>query len=132
MIGGLQGEFGDLDIKYLKQSISKSRSEISGSFRRTPRHCILRKRNSPGKRYKRIRTCLSAEVESSFSPIRRQALDTKYSEKVERRPDRIPDVRYPEKGGKSAGWYFGCKISGEGGTSQGGSSACARCRNPSP
>ena len=23
MIGGLQGEFGDLDIKYLKQNISK-------------------------------------------------------------------------------------------------------------
>ena len=39
MIGGLQGEFGDLDIKYLKQSISKCRSHISGSFRRTPRHC---------------------------------------------------------------------------------------------
>ena len=34
MIGGLQGEFGDLDIKYLKQNILKSRSEISGSFRR--------------------------------------------------------------------------------------------------
>ena len=33
MIGGLQGEFGDLDIKYLKQNISKSWSEISGSFR---------------------------------------------------------------------------------------------------
>nr|CAN81636.1 hypothetical protein VITISV_009647 [Vitis vinifera] len=32
--GGLQGEFGDLDIKYLKQNISKSRSKISGSFRR--------------------------------------------------------------------------------------------------
>ena len=31
MIGGLQGEFGDLDIKYLKQNISKSRL---GSFRR--------------------------------------------------------------------------------------------------
>ena len=39
MIGGLQREFGDLDIKYLKQNISKSRSEISGSFNRTPRHC---------------------------------------------------------------------------------------------
>ena len=35
MIGGLQGEFGDLDIKYLKQNISKKcRSQISGSFRR--------------------------------------------------------------------------------------------------
>ena len=36
MIGGLQGEFGDLDIKYLKQNISKCRSQILGSFRRTP------------------------------------------------------------------------------------------------
>ena len=34
MIGGLQGEFGYLDIKYLKQKISKCRSQISGSFRR--------------------------------------------------------------------------------------------------
>ena len=34
MIGGLQGEFGDLDIKYLKQKISKCRSQISRSFRR--------------------------------------------------------------------------------------------------
>ena len=34
MIGGLQGEFGDLDIKYLKQNISKCRSQISGNFRR--------------------------------------------------------------------------------------------------
>ena len=34
MIGGLQGEFGDLDIKYLKQKISKYRSQISGSVRR--------------------------------------------------------------------------------------------------
>ena len=29
MIGGLQGEFGDLDNKYLKQNISRCRSEIS-------------------------------------------------------------------------------------------------------
>ena len=50
-----------------------------------------------GKHYRRIRTCLSEEVESSFSPIRRQALDTKYSEKVERRPDRMTAVRYPDK-----------------------------------
>ena len=34
MIGGLQGEFGHLDIKYLKQNISRCWSEISGSFRR--------------------------------------------------------------------------------------------------
>ena len=29
MIDRLQGEFGDLDIKYLKQNIPKYRSEIS-------------------------------------------------------------------------------------------------------
>ena len=34
MISGLQGEFWDLDIKYLKQKISKCRSQILGSFRR--------------------------------------------------------------------------------------------------
>ena len=34
MIGGLQGEFGDWDIKYLKQNISKCRSKISGCFNR--------------------------------------------------------------------------------------------------
>ena len=34
MIGGLQGEFGDLDIKYLKQKISKCWSQISESFKR--------------------------------------------------------------------------------------------------
>ena len=37
MIGGLQGEFGDLDIKYLKQKISKNVGrkyrEASGEFR---------------------------------------------------------------------------------------------------
>ena len=31
MIGGLQGENGDLDIKYLKQKIKKCRSQISRS-----------------------------------------------------------------------------------------------------
>ena len=34
MIGGLQGEFGDLDIKYLKQKISKCRSQILGRLKR--------------------------------------------------------------------------------------------------
>ena len=78
MIGGLQGEFGDLDIKYLKQNISKCRSHISGSFRRTPRHCAKWLRNSPGKRYQRIRICLIGEVETPSSPIQRQAPDAKY------------------------------------------------------
>ena len=40
MIGGLQGEFGDLDNKYLKQNISKCRSQLSGSFRRTLQLCV--------------------------------------------------------------------------------------------
>ena len=50
IIGGLQGEFGDLYIKYLKQKISKCRSHISGSFRRTPRHCAKWLRNFCSKR----------------------------------------------------------------------------------
>ena len=37
------------------------------------------------------------EVESSSSFIRRQAPDVRYSEKVERRTNRILDVRHPEK-----------------------------------
>ena len=82
MIGGLQGDFGDLDIKYLKQNISKCRSQISGSFRRTPRHCAKWLQNSPGKHYQRIRICLTEEVETPSFPIRRQAPDVKYPENV--------------------------------------------------
>ncbi|RVW40903.1 hypothetical protein CK203_076964 [Vitis vinifera] len=93
----IQGEFGDLDIKYLKKNISKCRSHISGSFKRTPRHCAKWLRNSRGKRYQRIRICLTREVETPSFPIRRQAPDVKYPEKVKRRLDRIPDVGYPEK-----------------------------------
>ena len=52
---------------------------------------------SSGKSYQRIWTCLTGEVESPSSPIRRQAPDVKYPKKVERRSNRIPDVRYPEK-----------------------------------
>ena len=94
MIGGLQGENGDLDIKYLKQNISKCRSQISGSFRRTPRHYAKWLRNSPGKRYQRIRICLIGEVEMPSSLIRRQA----------------PDVKYPD--GMTAEKNFGCDTSG--------------------
>nr|CAN70681.1 hypothetical protein VITISV_015196 [Vitis vinifera] len=91
------GEFGDLDIKYLKQNISKCRSHISGSFRRTLRHCVKWLRNSPSKRYQKIRVCLTREVETPSFPIRHQTPDVKYSKKVERQPDKIPDVRYSEK-----------------------------------
>ena len=106
MIGGLQRDFGNLDIKYLKKNISKCRSHISGSFRRTPRHCAKWLWNSPSKRYERIRICLTREVETPSFPIWHQAPDVKYPEKVsdvkypkkvECRPDRIPDVRYPKK-----------------------------------
>ena len=44
-----------------------------------------------------IRTSLFGEVESSPSPIRRQAPDIKYPEKGERRPDRMAAVRYLDK-----------------------------------
>ena len=121
MIGGLQGEFGDLDIKYLKQNISKCRLHISGSFKRTPRHCAKWMRNSPGKRYQhcakwlrnssgkryqRIRICLTREVETPFFPSSVRP-DVKYQEKVERHPDRISDVGYP--GGISAEKNFQCE-----------------------
>ena len=43
----------------------------------------------PGKRYQKIRTCLTEEVETPSSPIRRQAPNVRYPEKVECRPDRI-------------------------------------------
>ena len=97
MIGGLQGDFGDLDIKYLKQNISKCRSQISGSFRRTPRHCAKWLWNSPGKRYRRIRICLTEEVETPSFPIWICLPDVKHPEKVARHPDRIPDVGYLER-----------------------------------
>ena len=49
-----------------------------------------------GTRYQSIiQTCLTGEVESSSSPIRRQAPDVKYPEKVECQPD--PDMRYPDE-----------------------------------
>ena len=92
----------------------------------------LCKINSSGKRYQRIWTCLTGEVETPSSPIRRQASDVKYPEKVERRPDIIPDVRYPEKVER---WNVGqteffprwnelCRAL------QGGPSACAKEREP--
>ena len=48
----------------------------------------------------------AGEVEASSSPIRRQAPGVRYPEKLERRPDRIPDVRYP------GGWNVGGQDSG--------------------
>ena len=139
MTGVLQGEFGDLDIKYLKQNISKSRSKISGSFRRNSvalckmetwssvllgfafllwaemdpanHKCLMSQAirgfwivgrgYSPGKRYQRIRICLTGEVETPCSPIRRQVLNVKYpvrgSGHVWSDRRKFSDVRYPEK-----------------------------------
>ena len=64
-------------------------------------------RNSPGKRYWRIRICLTEEVETPSFPIRIYLPDVKYPEKVERHPDRISDVGYP--GGISAEKNFQCE-----------------------
>ena len=131
MIGGLQGDFGDLGIKYLKKNISKCRSHISRSFKRTPRHCAKWLRNSSGKRYQRIRICLTGEVETPSSPIRRQASDAKYL-----------DGMSAEK--NSGCETFGCTVGGaefrmsdirvECAMPQvtRGPSTCARCRDPSP
>ena len=127
MIGGLQGDFGDLDIKYLKQNISKCRSHIgdldikylkqniskcrshiSGSFRRTPWHCAKWLRNSPSKRYQRIWIWLTGEVETPSSPIRRQAPDAKYPNGMS--AEKIPNVKHP--GGMSAAAEFRMWTSG--------------------
>ena len=66
MIGGLQGEFGDLNIKYLKKNISKCRS---GSFRRTPRHCAKWLRNFRSKRttFSQPKADFAVVQHSSFS-----------------------------------------------------------------
>ena len=71
MIGELQGDFGDLDNKYLKQNISKYQWQISGSFRRTPQHCAKWVLSHPGRRYQMIRIRPSREVETLSFSIRR-------------------------------------------------------------
>ena len=69
MIGGLQGEFGDLDNKYLKQNIPKYHKMSVENIRKLQEntaavHVWL------GRLYQRIRICLTGEVETSSSPIR--------------------------------------------------------------
>nr|CAN76193.1 hypothetical protein VITISV_025048 [Vitis vinifera] len=115
----------------VQKNISKCRSDISGSFRRTPRHCTKWLRNSPSKRYQRIRICLTGEVETPSSPIRRQGPNAKYpdgmsAEKNSRcetsrwkcQRSRIPDVIH--LGGMSAEQNSGCETSGRN----------VRCHNP--
>ena len=101
MIGGLQGEFGELDIKYLKQkylkifqNVDRTYREASGEHRGTVQNWL---RNSQGKRCRRIWICLIVEVETPSFPIRICLPDVKYLEKVECHLDRIPNVGYPEK-----------------------------------
>ena len=76
--------------KYLKMSVGNIRKLQENTA------IVYWEKNSPGKRYQRIQTCLTGEVETSSSPIRRQASDVKYSEKVECQPDEILGVRYPD------------------------------------
>ena len=69
MISGLQGDFGDLDNKYLKQNIPKYLKMSVENIRKLQEntaavHVWL------GRRYQRIRICLTGEVETFSSPIR--------------------------------------------------------------
>ena len=86
-------------------------------------------RNSPDKRYQKIRICLTEEVETPSSPIRRQAPDAKYPDGMSAGKNsgcetsgwnvgraKILDVRHP--GGMSAEQTSGCETSGESGTSR--------------
>ena len=72
MIGGLQGEFGDLDNKYLK-NIPKYLKISVGNIRKLQENTAAlytERRTLAGKRYQKVRICLSGEVEASSSPIR--------------------------------------------------------------
>ena len=93
MIGGLQGEFGDLDIK-ISQNISivgRTYLKASKEHRDTMQYWL---RNSPGERCRWIRICLIVEVETPSFPIRICLPDVKHPENVERHPARIPDVKH--------------------------------------
>ena len=107
MIGGLQGEFGDLDIKYLKQNISKypkmSVANIWKLQENTAALCRKISQNvgrSPGERYQRIRICMIGEVETPSSPIRRQNSGCETS-RWNVGDSRIPDVNIRVESGGS-------------------------------
>ena len=71
MIGGLQGEFGDLDNKYLKQNIPKYLKMSVGNIRKLQENItsLYNERKTLRVSAQRIRICLTGEVEMSFSPI---------------------------------------------------------------
>nr|CAN69347.1 hypothetical protein VITISV_014456 [Vitis vinifera] len=78
--------------------------EASGE---TPLHYAKWLRNSPGKRCQRIQICLTGEVETPSSPIRRQAPDAKYPNGMS--VEKIPDVKHP--GGMSTEQNSRCDTS---------------------
>ena len=73
MIGGLQGEFWDVDNKCLKQNIPKYLKMLVENIRKLQENTAAlytEKKTLAGKRYQKVRICLSGEVEASSSPIR--------------------------------------------------------------
>ena len=117
MIGGLQGEFGDLDNKYLKQNIPKYHKMSVGNIRKlqentaalyterkTLRACVIRRsgyvypeklKRPPLPSGCEISGCkmsapLPSDCEISGCKMSAHGIpDIKYPEKVESQPDRI-------------------------------------------
>ena len=92
---------------------------------------------SPGKRYHKIRTCLTGEVETSSSLIWMWDIRLEDPDMSDRRSWNVllshPAVRYPDVKYRRTEFFPG-RNSSPGGMSyaaQGGPSACARCRDPS-
>ena len=71
MVGRLQGEEWKFIQKYLKKNIQKCRSQLSGSFRRTPVHCAKWLRNS---RSKRLISQLCKNLPSTWSDLLAMAI----------------------------------------------------------
>ena len=73
-------------VKYLKisQNIGGKYQEALGEHRSTVQNCL---RNSPGRRYQRIRICPSGEVETLSFSIRRQNFEHEHSGGSARQPD---------------------------------------------
>ena len=128
--------------KYLKMSVGNMR-KLQEKFRCT----IYWEKNSSDKRYQRIRTCLTGEVETSSSPIRLWDIRM-WNIRLEdpNMSDRgswnvilsHPAVRYPDvkcRRTEFRMWNVGARNSSPGGLSyaaQGGPFACARCGTPFP
>ena len=73
MIGELQGDFGDLDKKYLKKNIPKYLNMSVENIRKLQENTAAlytERKTLAGKCYQKVWICLSGEVEASSSPIR--------------------------------------------------------------